>query len=56
MKEVQPVNAQFYCGVCDGRYMFRLSKFAIIRLYKSEVYKGGLLVAILRVRFKATDL
>jgi len=56
MKEIQPVNAQLYCGVCDGSYMFRLIKVAIIRLCKSEVYKGGLLVAILRVRFKATDM
>jgi hypothetical protein len=56
MKEIQPVNAQLYCGVCDGSYMFRLSKVAINRLRKSEVYKGGLLVAILRVRFKATDI
>jgi len=56
MKEIQPVNVQLYCDVCDGSYMFRLGKVATIRLCKSEVYKGGLLVAILCVRFKATDI
>ena len=56
MKEIQPINSQLYCGVCDGNYMFRLSKVAIVRLCKSDVYKGELLVAILRVRFKAADI
>ena len=36
-------------------YMFRLGKVATFRLCKSEVYEGRLLVAILCVRFKATD-
>ena len=37
MKEIQPVNAQFYCSNCDNSYMFLLHKVAIFRLCISEV-------------------
>lgn len=37
MKEIQPVNAQFYCSNCNSSYMFLLHKVAIFRLCISEV-------------------